>query len=67
MIKIISGPQDTKGFDQHQLYCVYETQGDNGILVALATSLPEAKDAVEMLTDLVGGTYHVSPPQPLAN
>lgn len=67
MIRIVNGPQDIKGFDQTQLFRVYETQGDDGELVALATTVGEALDARSMLVELTGRTYHISPPKSQAN
>ncbi len=70
MIRIVNGPQDLKGFDQDQLYRVYETQTEQaGELVAVATTVGEALDAKEMLGDLRGWkrTYHISPPRSQAN
>ncbi len=70
MIKIVNGPQDLKGFDQDQLYRVYEMKVEQpGELIALATTIGEALDAKEMLGDLTGfkRTYHITPPRTLAN
>lgn len=70
MIRIVNGPQDLKGFDQDQLYRVYETQTEQaGELVAVATTIGEALDAKEMLGDLHGfkRSYHISPPRAQAN
>jgi hypothetical protein len=71
MIKIVSGPQDTKGFNVDDLYRVFEVTDPDWVkvadLAALASSESEAHDALEMLFDLTGKKYHISPPRKLAN
>lgn len=75
MIKIISGPQDLKGFEQELFYRVYDLGVLNSgtavvpELVALATTVGEALDAREMLSDLNKWQrdYHITPPTAEAN
>ncbi len=75
MIRIVNGPQDLKGFDQDQLYRVYDIGVLNSEtptvpeLVALASTVGEALDAREMLGDLCKWkrAYHITPPTSQAN
>jgi hypothetical protein len=67
MIKIVSGPADTRGFNQNEFFRIYEAEGDDGKLAALASSSSEAHDAQEMLFDLTGRTYYIVSPAALAN
>jgi hypothetical protein len=75
MIRIVNGPQDLKGFDQDQLYRVYDLGIRNSgaavvpELVALASTIGEALDAREMLGDLCkfNRDYHIAPPKAQTN
>lgn len=67
MVKIVSSPADIKGFKQDEFYRVYETDAIDGELRAVATTVGEALDAREMLNDLTGKTYHISPPRAESN
>lgn len=67
MIKIVSGPTDLKGFDTDHFYTVFQTNGDSFDIVAIASSPGEAIDAQEMIADLKGGRFHITPPKACTN
>lgn len=68
MLKIVSSPADTKGFDVDQFYRVYRVAKDvDWSLAAICSSSEEAHDAQEMLCDLTAGQYHISPPRSKTN
>lgn len=67
MIKIVSSPADLVGFDTDHFYSVFSPVGERFDLVAIASSVQEAHDAQEMLADLKGGVYHITPPKAQTN
>ena len=68
MIKIVLGSCSTNGFDIKQFYTVFRVEKNAAFsMVAIASTAEEAHDAEEMLYDLRGGTYHISPPSSRTN
>jgi len=67
MLRIVSGSADLKGLDPEQFYNVYHVTHDRSPapfrLVAIASTIEEAQDALEILHDLTRGQYHISPPK----
>jgi hypothetical protein len=64
MLRIVNGLSDLKGFDREHFYNIYRVELEHDyVLAAIASTLEEANDAVEMLQDLTHGQYYISAPK----